>query len=217
MIVAVRRRLIALTISAILLVCAAVSVPFVRTPMLRAAGWALVASDPVETADIIVVSTDANGGGMLEASDLVRSGVAARVAVFTDPPDVVDAEFVRRGIAYEDAAERSVRQLMSLGVKHIERIPRTIAGSESEGRVLPGWCDERKVGSIVVVSTPDHSRRLRRILRRSMEGHSTIVHVRPARYSTFDPDEWWTTRDGIRIEIVELQKLMLDIILHPFS
>jgi hypothetical protein len=37
------------------------------------------------------------------------------------------------------------------------------------------------------------------------------------RYSSFDPDLWWKTRSGVRTEIVELQKLVLEVVLHPIS
>ena len=37
-----------------------------------------------------------------------------------------------------------------------------------------------------------------------MKGHSTRITVQPSRYSGFDPDRWWKTRTGVRIEIVEL-------------
>lgn len=195
---------------------AIVGVPAIREPLLRAAGWALVESEPVATADIIVVSLDSGGAGALEAADLVQSGVAKRVAVFQDPPSGEDFEFIRRGLPYEDAEARHVRELRSLGVTDIVRISRA-EGTESEGRVLPGWCDEQRLGSIVVVAGADHSRRLRRVLDRAMKGHSTHVAVHAARYSSFDPDRWWKTRGGIRTEIVELQKLLLDIVLHPMS
>jgi RNA:NAD 2'-phosphotransferase (TPT1/KptA family) len=83
--------------------------------------------------------------------------------------------------------------------------------------VLPRWCDENQLRSIVVVTTKDHSRRLRRVLDRAMQGHATRVTVQTARHSTFDPDRWWETRGGTRIEIIELQKLLLDIALHPMQ
>jgi hypothetical protein len=50
-----------------------------------------------------------------------------------------------------------------------------------------------------------------------MKGHPRRVMVQPARYSIFDPDRWWETRDGVRSEIVELQKLVLEVVLHPLS
>lgn len=207
-------RILAVTVLAGAIV---VGIPAIRAPILRAAGWALVVDDAVEPADVIVVAADADGAGVLEAADLVHSGIATRVAVFADPPDSVDREFIRRGVAYEDAAARSARQLRSLGVTAIEQIPRAVAGTEAESRALRAWCDQHQVRSVVVVSTADHSRRLRRVLRRSMKGHETRVTVRPARHSAFDPDRWWETRDGIRTQIIELEKLLLDVMRHPIS
>jgi hypothetical protein len=194
-----------------------VVVPSVRERVLRAAGWALVINEPVSAADIIVVSPDSGGAGALEAADLVQSGIATRVAVFTDPPSGEDHEFIRRGLPYEDAAARQIRQLMLLGVTDVVQIPRTDLGTEAESQALPPWCDEHRFRSIVFVAARDHSRRLRRVLDRVMKGHSTRVTVQPARYSSFDPDRWWKTRSGIRTEIIELQKLMLEVVLHPIS
>jgi hypothetical protein len=192
-----------------------VSVPSVREPVLRAAGWALVANEPVAPADIIVVSLDSGGAGALEAADLVQSGIATRVAVFTDPPSGEDHEFIRRGLPYEDASARQMRQLRWLGVTDVVQIARTDIGTEGGAQVLPPWCDQHRFRSIVFVAARDHSRRLRRVLDRVMKGHPTRVTVQPARYSGFDPDRWWETRGGIRTEIVELQKLMLEVVLHP--
>jgi microcompartment protein CcmK/EutM len=192
-------------------------VPALREPILRAAGWALVVDESIERADIIVIAADSDGAGVLEAADLVRSGTATRVAVFADPPDAVDREFIRRGVPYEDRAARSTRQLRALGVKDVEQIPRPSAGTEAEAVVLPAWCRQHQIRSVVIVSTRDHSRRMRRVLARAMKGQPTTATVRPSRYSAFDPDRWWETRDGIRTELIELQKLVLDVMRHPTS
>lgn len=194
-----------------------VAVRPVREPILRAAGWALVAdNEPVGPADVIVLTVDSDGAGALEAADLVKSGVSKRVAVFTGPPSAEGPEFIRRGLPYEDAAARQIHQLKMLGVTDAERIS-SVTGTESEGEALPQWSDEQHLRSVVVVATKDHSRRLRRVLDRDMKGHPTKVTVRPARYSSFDPDRWWRTRGGVRIEIVELEKLVLDYVTHPLS
>jgi hypothetical protein len=202
----------------LVLATVSVAVPAVRTPILRHAGTALVADDGPGPADVVVVTADVGGGGMLEAADLVRAGLAPRVAVFTDPPDaVVDQEFLRRGVPYEDAAARSIGQLRALGVTSVEQIPRAVAGSEDEGRVLPGWFDEKGFRVVVVVSSPDHSRRLRRVMARAMRGHPARVLVHPTRYSQYDPATWWQTRLGRRTALIELQKLLLDTVRHPLS
>jgi uncharacterized SAM-binding protein YcdF (DUF218 family) len=194
-----------------------VALPSVRVPVLRAAGWTLVVNEPVTAADIIVVSLDSGGAGALEVADLVQSGVATRVAVFTDPPSGEDHEFIRRGLPYEDASARQIRQLRWLGVTDIMEIPRTDIGTEGEGQVLPPWCDQHQFRSIVFVTARDHSRRVRRMLDRVMKSHPTRVAVRSEHYSTFDPDRWWETRGGVRREIVELQKLVLEVVRHLVS
>jgi uncharacterized SAM-binding protein YcdF (DUF218 family) len=196
---------------------AILAVPSVREPVLRAAGWALLVNEPVAPADIIVISLDAGGAGALQAADLVQSGIATRVAVFTDPPSGEDLEFIRRRLPYEDAGARQIRQLRWLNVTDVVQIPRMEAGTEGEGQVLPSWCDQHQYRSIVFVAARDHARRTRRMLDRVMKGHPTHVTVQPEHYSDFDPDRWWETRSGIRTEIVEFQKLVLDVVLHPMS
>src|ERR1700719_3395665 len=105
---------------------AIVAVPSIREPVLRAAGWALVVNEPVAPSEIIVVSIDSGGAGALEAADLVQNGIATRVAVFSDPPSGEDHEFIRRGLPYEDASARQIRQLKWLGVTDVVQIPRTV-------------------------------------------------------------------------------------------
>jgi hypothetical protein len=208
----------ALTLAVVALAAATiVAVPSIRESMLRAAGWTLVVHEPLVTADVIVISLDSGGAGALEAADLVKEGVASRVAVFTDPPSGDDHEFIRRGLPYEDRSARQIGQLRLLGVTDVMQIPGGQAGTNNEGQVLPTWCDQHKFRSIVFVASRDHSRRTRRVLSRVMKRHPTRVIVQAARYSPFDPNRWWETRNGVRTEIVELQKLVLDVVLHPLS
>ena len=186
--------------------------------MLKAAGGLLIADDPVGHADVIVIAIDSHGAGALEAAELVHSGVASRVAVFVDSSDAtVENEFVRRGVADEGSTAQLIRQLKALGIVTVDRLPGDVAGTEDEGPVLAKWCDQQRFHSAVVVSTADHSRRLRRMLRRSMKGHPTAVAVRSARYSAFNPEHWWESHGSTRTEIEEIEKLLLDIVRHPIS
>jgi hypothetical protein len=199
------------------LAAAAIIVASVPERVLRAAGWALVVYEPVVPADIIVISLDSGGAGALQAADLVQSGIATRVAVFADGPSGEDLEFIRRGLPNEGASAKQIRQLGWLGVTDVVQIPSAEAATQLEAQVLSSWCDQHKFRSIVFVVAKDHSRRTRRVLNRVMKDHPTRVIVQPASYSSFDPDRWWQSRSGIRIEIVELEKLVLDFILHPLA
>ena len=114
---------------------AIVAVPSIRQSVLRAAGWALVVNEPIAPADVIVLSLASGGAGVLEAADLVKDGIATRVAVFTDPPSGNDDyEFIRRGLLYEDRGARQIRQLRWLGVTDVVQIPGNEAGTSAKVR-----------------------------------------------------------------------------------
>lgn len=67
-----RKRCIGLALLVTVLLAISCGVPAIRRSILREAGWALVADDPIESVDIIVISIDADGAGALEAADLVQ-------------------------------------------------------------------------------------------------------------------------------------------------
>jgi hypothetical protein len=188
-----------------------------RHSLLRTAGWMLVADDPIRPADAIVIAVDAGDAGVLEAADLVRSGVSQTVALFDGPPSDVDRELTRRGVNLDDEGHHKTRLLRTLGVDRVELIPWRITGTEDEGHIFPKWCDELQLRSVIIVTSADHTRRLRRVFHRAMKGRATTVMVRRAHFSQFDPDRWWSDRDGVRTEVVELEKLLFDIIRHPIS
>ncbi len=212
-----RRWGIASCITLLVFAGALAGLPDTRTMMLTAAGHALVIDDPIEPADIVVVTVDAGAAGLLEAADLVHGGVAARAALFGEAPDSADQEFQRRLPAYEDASAVAARQLRSLGVASVEYIPATVTGTTDEGQALAGWCRREGFRSVIVVSASDHSRRVRRVLHRAMRGEPAKIMVRSARFSPFKADQWWQTRAGTRAEVVELEKLLLDVLRHPLS
>jgi hypothetical protein len=213
----IKRALCWIAVVLVTVVAVVIAVPSLRMPVLRKAGWALVAEGPsVQSADIIVLATDSEFPSALAASDLVHRGVSTRVAIFPSPRPW-ESEFVRRGVPFEGVEALTTRYLAAMGIADVEHISESVVGSEDEGTVLPVWCGQHNFKAVVVITTPDHSRRLSRILRRAMKGHRTMISVQATRYSGFDPDRWWETRDGVRTEIVEVEKLVLDVVRHPFS
>lgn len=211
-----RRRYLVVAIL-VLAIAAVLVTPSARSPILLGVGQTLIAEDApaIEPVDAIVVAVDAGVAGLLEAADLVHGGVATRVATFVGPPRTVDLELLARGVPIEDREAEYRRTLNALGVASVIPIPR-VTGTEDQGRVLPVWCEERGLRSVLVVTTWHHSRRLQRVLERAMAGHETTVSIRIARHTEFDPDSWWQERDGARTVITEIQKLMLDFLRHPF-
>ncbi|MDB6102786.1 MAG: hypothetical protein JWO52_2785 [Gammaproteobacteria bacterium] len=211
---AVRLRVGLLSVIALATLIAA-GVPALRHSVLRSAGWALVAEDPPAKADIIVVSTDALGAGILEAADLAHAGFASRIAIFDRPATRLSREFARRGVQPLDLTSFYIQLLHGLGITDLAVIP-PVVGTVDEGKVLQQWCAANSIHSIIFVSVTDHSRRARRVLDRALSPHDVTVMVRYARFSEFDPDSWWQTRGGQRTEVVESEKLLVDFLRHPF-
>ena len=191
------------------------SAPGLRHSLLRSAGWALVAEDPPGKADIIVISTDAMGAGILEAADLAHAGFASRIAIFDLPGTRMSREFARRGVQPLDLKSVSIQLLRGLGITAVTVIP-AVVGTVDEGKVLQQWCVANSIHSILFVSVRDHSRRTRRVLNRALGPSGIRVMVRYARFSEFDPDSWWQSRGGQRVQAIESQKLLVELLRHPF-
>jgi hypothetical protein len=196
---------------------ALVAVPASRAALLRGVGRGLVARDALQRADAIVIANDAEAAGALEAADLVHERIAPRVVVFRRAVSPAARAFAQRGLPYEDSAALITRELRELGITAVEEIPQPVTGTEAEGRILPAWCRAQRYRVIVFVSTPDHSRRTRRVLHRAARDQSVRIIVWYSHYSSFDPNTWWRTRGGVRTAIEEYEKLLLDILRHPLS
>jgi hypothetical protein len=175
----------------------------------------LVAEDAPAKADIVVISTDALAPGILEADDLVRAGYATRVAIFDRPVVKANRELARRGANPLNLKVSSLRLLHELGIDDVQVLP-AVVGTVDEGRILRDWCAANSIHSIIFISVPDHSRRTRRVLDRALGQHGIKVTLRYAHFAEFDPDTWWQTRGGQRVQAVETEKLLVDYLLHPF-
>jgi hypothetical protein len=195
---------------------AAVAALAARTTILAAAGRILVAEDPISKADIVVVPEWAGIGGALEAVDLVSSGFATTVLVVPRPRDRAAAELARRR---GDAGTQEYwfsALVRSLGVRAVVQLDFAASGTSDEGHAIDEWRRDHQVRSMIVVTTLDHSRRVRRALHRSLANPDLFVIVRATRYSEFNPEAWWQTHDGIRTELIEIEKLALDLVRHPW-
>ena len=188
----------------------------VRFSVLRIIGHGLVVDELLRRVDLIVVPGWTGDAGALEASDLVRRGIANEVAVVLNPPDASDRELIRRNVLHAAADNWTVSLLHQLGVANVTPIDFG-NGTQAEMMSLAAWLDSHHVHSIVVVTLPDHARRVRRLLDRSLRGHGVTAIVHSTQYSDFQPDTWWRTRSGLRTGIEESEKLLLDLAGHPFN
>src|SRR5258705_4823202 len=94
------RRLVRIALPVVVVFGLVGGVPAIREAALRTAGRALVVDEPVGSADVIVLPLWAGTGAAIDASDLVSSGIASRVAVVPGPPRPAEKELTRPGISH---------------------------------------------------------------------------------------------------------------------
>jgi uncharacterized SAM-binding protein YcdF (DUF218 family) len=207
-----RRRLSLLLVAAVVIGGSGALTP----PIFRSIGGVLVATDALEVADVIIVPGWTHESGALEAADLYKRGIASRVAVLGPAPEPSRRELIRRGVVA--IGDPWVVSLMRrLGVQTIEVIPGYSTGTDADGKLIASWLEQNQLRSAVLVATSEHTRRVRRMLQRALKDKTTTVLVVSARFSKYEPDRWWKTRAGVRTTVIELQKLLLDVVTHPFG
>jgi uncharacterized SAM-binding protein YcdF (DUF218 family) len=74
---------------------------------------------------------------------------------------------------------------------------------------------ERRIRTIILVTSRSHSTRASKILAR-VSGNSLTIISRPTSYDTFNPDEWWRSRADVREVLLEYAKLF-DYLVQPIG
>jgi uncharacterized SAM-binding protein YcdF (DUF218 family) len=176
---------------------------------LRWAGRFLVVSDPLPPhADAIVLLAGSPPGRLLEAAALYRRGIAQHLVLTRErrPPAAVSLE--RRGVPVPAPHDDARRQLLALGVpaEAIVVLHGRAYSTSSEARLIARWACRTRQRSLVVVTSPSHTRRARLILRRVL-GPGVHLAVRPADADFFPRRRWWRQRRAGKLVLSEYQKL----------
>ena len=190
---------------------AIVAVPLVFLAALffpRIGPW-LVNIDPLEKADAIVVL----GGTMyerpLEAVDLHKEGWAPRIYLFRQIADWGEAALLERGIPYTREVDLQVDVMQRLGVDRgsiviLEQANSTAEEAEDVFQLV----SREKFRSVIVVTSKQHTRRARLVMRRRLAPISATVIMRASRYDRTDVDRWWANRSTLRFTLFETQRLV---------
>jgi uncharacterized SAM-binding protein YcdF (DUF218 family) len=197
---AVVRRL-ALVAAAVALVGA---VYVARVSLLVGLGSLLTIDTAGPRADFIVPL----GGGAdtrpFVAADLYRDGVAPSVVIFEHATTEAGAlgivpsetELYRRVLEIEGVPPSAIRVAPG-------RVDSTWAEAEAIGQVLP----RDRATSLVIVTSPEHTRRAFWTFRQALADWPVDVRMAPARHRRFDETNWWRDDEGTLLYLHELLKL----------
>jgi uncharacterized SAM-binding protein YcdF (DUF218 family) len=204
------RRIVA---TAVVCAIAVAVVPATRRAVLRAVGGLMVLNDPIESADVGVTMESVEAGA-LETSDLYHRGVIPRIVVLVPAPTTVDQEFAQRGVQREDLTLRTLTQL-GVPPTAIATVEAGEAGTTESTQALAEMVRLHSDRVIVVVS-PNHTRRFRRTLLRVWPANVPPPRVTSPRANLFRAEDWWVSRRTRRDGFFELERLAWDYVRHPW-
>lgn len=164
-------------------------------PVLRAVAYALVVEDALADADALVVVAGGSPFREQAVADLFKQGWAPRVIVSrpVNPPSV--AALLEMGVRRLDARGESHAALLRLGIPAaaIVTVERTAQNTEDELAVVRQEARAAGWRRLILVSSPDHTRRVKTIwYRHGADGIQAIVRASP--YGPFPRDGWWRER-----------------------
>jgi uncharacterized SAM-binding protein YcdF (DUF218 family) len=188
-------------IAAPLLLVAALTLP--------RAGAFLVVADPLEKADAIVVLGGTMYERQLEAIELLRENWAPRIYLFREIVDWGELELINRGIPYLRPVDVSIDAMLKLGVpKDAIHVLDQAGSTAEEAAHVHALVTREKLSRVIIVTSKQHTRRARLVMRRKLEPIGVQAIVRPSRYDGADVDRWWTNRSTARFTIFETQRLL---------
>ncbi len=174
------------------------------------AGW-LVVREPLARTDVLLVMAGAPvyRERLEHAAALYRAGQAARV-VLTDDGQL--GRWSRELQRNPSSIERASSWLEEAGVpaSKIDVLPGIMRGTIDEARAVRQYAAEHRIGSVVVVTSPYHSRRAVWTVRHLLRTHAVTVGSDPVSMAATSgplPETWWRRSRGWRMVALEYVKL----------
>ena len=174
------------------------------------AGRYLVVDEPLQPADALVVLGGARVDRWLEAVDLYRDGKGKSILLSPGYLEDAEVQLRARGIRFPAATDLISDAMVQMGIpaSAITAIPQGMDNTAEEASAAARIARERGWKSIIVVTSPYHTRRSLFAFERELKGTGITVQVRGSRYDDVDPDQWWKRRGDFRFVTWELQKLI---------
>jgi uncharacterized SAM-binding protein YcdF (DUF218 family) len=172
-------------------------------------GSFLVVQDPLAKADAIFVLGGTRYERPLEAVELYKAGWAPAVTLMQQIADNGELDLIKRGIPYKREVDEQIEVMGRLGVPSSAIVVMNEANSTAEeGTALREIATRRQWKRVIIVTSKQHTRRARLLMRRRLAGTGIEVMVRSSRYDTADVDRWWQNRSTLRFTLFESQRLL---------
>jgi uncharacterized SAM-binding protein YcdF (DUF218 family) len=171
-------------------------------PVLRHIGSYLIVSDPIHRADVLVPLAG-DPARVRYAAQMVNRGDAQWLLItnmahaWNDPANVYSTRTSREAGEYGVSPER------------IFVAGQPVSTTYEEALVIRDFVEDFEWQSLIVVTSPSHTRRSRIIFRDVFQGSNVEVMIVPVENHWYTSDTWWRRQDGWRETMHEYLKLVL--------
>lgn len=167
------------------------------------AGWILTApylatclivEKPLAKADAIIVlsGSAAYKERTAKAAELYKQAVSQRIFITNDGEQAGWSQSEQRNPQFH---ELEIRELIANGVppKAITLLPGVVAGTDHEAKEMLSEIEARPIGSLLIVTSPHHSRRALRTFEKILAGRDVEIGIEhaPINDRTPRPTTWW--------------------------
>ncbi|UCE33096.1 MAG: YdcF family protein [Deltaproteobacteria bacterium] len=181
-----------------------------RVPILMKLGQYLVVEHKAKKADLIVCLVGGDVERPLATVDVYRQALAPYVfRAQEQKPDGLD--YLKRQVKdYPTDFDRF--QLVMRGFDIPDNVILTsnegVDSTIDEARLVRKVVLDRGFKSVIIVTSPIHSRRAWLTFKKVFEDDKVEIISLPSRYQLFNPQEWWKERKYAREVIIEYEKLI---------
>lgn len=158
----------------------------------------LVTEKPLARADAIIVlsGSTAYEERTTKAAELFTRGVAARIYLTDDGERAGWSQAEQTNLAFIELARRRLIE-NGVPVDAIKILPGLVTGTESEASAMALEAGKSEIRSVVIVTSPYHTRRSLRTFEKALGIDVTVgIEHSPITHDSPTPEFWWLRPNG---------------------
>ena len=165
-----------------------------RAQLLAGLAKAWVVDEPLTNADAIVILGGCPETRPFAAARLFHDGVAPRILYMNVRVSAAEAI---AGLIPEREKTRLLLLSNSVPESAITLIGTNVASTYDESRAVRAWTEQSGARSILIPTDPFHTRRVRWIFNKELQGTGTVIDVVAINAASYRTVDWWKHEEGL--------------------
>ena len=180
--------------------------------LFRNAGTYLVKSEPLKKADAMVLLMGSIPDRVLQAVDLYKEGFAGKLIIVEESMGSY-RKLEERGAHFISNTTQARNAAIAMGIPadSIIILPGDARSTQMEAVIVREYLKTQPgLDTIILVTSPDHTRRATMIFEKAFQKQNmpVVVYSSPSKYSSYTGKGWWKNKEGIQTVMFEYVKMV---------